>query len=79
MKAPGKTKTSENEDLSGYFKNGHFENGAFPRVNGQKRKRNAFSAGSHMVSLDNMAVLEAFHMDPIIVTHTSLVNLTWIQ
>ena len=51
----------------------------FPHVNTQKRKRCAFSAGSHMVSLDKMAVLAAFHVDPILVTHASLVNFTWIQ
>ena len=49
--------TSENGDLSGYFKNEDFENGAFPRENTQKRKRGTFSVGCHMVSLDKMAVL----------------------
>ena len=73
MKTPGKTETSEN------FKNEDFENRDFPRVNTQKRKRRAFSAGSHMVSLDKMAMLVAFHMDPMIVTHASLVNFTWTQ
>ena len=79
MKTPGKTETSEYGDWSGDFKNGDFENAAFPRVNTQKRKRRAFLAGSHVVSLDKMAILEAFHMDTIIVTHASLVNFTWIQ
>ena len=79
MKTPGKTETSENGDLSGDFENGDFENGAFPHVNTQKRKRRAFSAGSHVVSLDKMVVLKALHVDPIIVTHASLVNFMWIQ
>ena len=76
---PGKTETSENGILSGDFKNGDFESGVFPCVNTQKRKRGAFSAGSHVVSLDKMAMLEAFHMDPTVVTHASLVNFMYIQ
>ena len=56
-----------------------FENGAFPHVNTQKRKCRSFSAGSHVVSLDKMAVLKAFQVDPIIVTHAYLVNFGWIQ
>ena len=51
----------------------------FPRVNTQKRKRRALSAGSHVVSLDKMAMLEAFRVDPVIITHASLINFTWIQ
>ena len=51
----------------------------FPRVNTQKGKRHAFSVGSHVVSLDKMAMLEAFRVNPIIVTYASLINFTWIQ
>ena len=79
MKTPGKTETSENGDLSADFENRDFENGVFPCVNTLKRKLRAFSAGSHMVSMNKMAVLTAFHVDPMIVTHASLVNFRWIQ
>ena len=75
MKTSAKTDTSENVD--GDFKNGDFENERFPRVNTQKRKHRSYSAGSHVVSLDKMAVLEAFHVDSKIVTRASLVNLAF--
>ena len=48
-------------------------------VNTQKQKCRWYSARSRVVSLDKMAVLEAFHVDSLIVTHASLVNFTWIQ
>ena len=37
MKTPRKMETSENGDLSGYFKSRDFENGGFPHVNTPKR------------------------------------------
>ena len=79
MKTPGKMETFVNGDLSGDFKNGDFENRAFRCVNTQKRKRRAFSAGSHVVSRDKMAVLEAFCVAPIIITHASLINFRWTE
>ena len=32
-----------------------------------------------MISLDKIAVLDAFHVGLVIITHASLVNFTWIQ
>ena len=70
MKTLGKIETSENGD---------YENEHFSHVNTQKRKHHSYSVKSHMVSLDKIAVLEAFHMGSLIITDPCLVNLICIQ
>ena len=79
MKTPGKTETFENGDLSGDFKTGGFENRVFRCVNTQDENAVRFQLEVTWFHGTKMAVLEAFRVDPIIVTHASLINFRWTE